>query len=191
MDKTIKYASFRNKGTGEVRHLLVVEVNGHAHTDLILFVAGGGERLFSGTEYESRRKADELGQVWVKDEGFKWTDEDKPPYEPLETAVKLAMRLGHDAIYDPRLVQTDLRKSNFNATGLVQLKNWPGMHARNGGTHKYAVKPMSLVAEPQLPSGYPHAISGSDVVSQLLKAVEAQKSVGVRGEFLFASQTIV
>ena len=70
MEKTVKYASFCNKGTGEVRHLLIDEVNGHAHTDLILFTDSGEEKLFSGTEYESRQKADELGQAWVEDEGF-------------------------------------------------------------------------------------------------------------------------
>ena len=118
MKKTVKYASFRNKGTDEVRHLLIDEVNGHAHTELILFTAGGEEKLYSGTEYESRQKADELGQAWVKNEGFKWAKQDEPPYEPLDLTVQLAMRLGHDAIYDPRLVQTDrVRPGNTMVDG--------------------------------------------------------------------------
>ena len=92
--------------------------------------------------------------MWVK-EGFTWSKDDAPPSEPLEHAVKLAKRLGHDAIYDRRLVQTDLRKPDFNPTGLVLLREWPGVRAKGGGSYKYAVTLTSLIGNPQLPAGYP------------------------------------
>lgn len=188
MDRALQYSSFLNSETGEVRHLLINEVNGHALTDLILITAGKEEKRFSGTEYESRQKADELGQAWVKDEGFTWAKE--PPYEPLEHAVKLAMCLGHDAIYDPRLVQRDPSKPHFNATGIVALKNWPGMQAKIGGAYKYAVTLSEILAEPQPPQGYPKLTSGTDFAEQVLKLLEAKKSVGPSQRFLFAGITL-
>ena len=191
MERTIKYASFLNQATDEVRHFLIDEVDGHAFTDLVLFTAGREEKLHSGTDYESRQKADALGNAWVKHKGFKWASDEFPPYESFDSTVRLAMRLGHDAIYDPRLVQTDLRKPRFNATGLVLLKEWSEMHAKNGGTYKYAVTLNGIRAEPQLPRGNPLEISGSDFAQQMRKAVEAKKSVGPSVEFLFAGMTLV
>lgn len=189
MEKTVQHSSFRNKETDEVRHLLIDEVNGRANVDLVLFTAEGEEKIFSGTEYEARQKADELGHAWVKDEGFKRAKPDEPPYEPLESAVRLAMRLGHDAIYDPRLVQMDVRKPRFNAAGLIRLKEWTGMQAKNGGTYRYAVKMLQIAAEPQLPPGY--VLSGADFPQQMLNAMAAKKSIGPSAEFLFASLTVV
>lgn len=190
MEKTYQLASFVSSETGEVRHLLIEEVNGHAITDLILITGGKEEKLFSGTEFESRQKADELGQAWAKRDGFTCAKQNEPPYEPLAHAVKLAMRLGHDAIYDPRLVQMDLRKPNRNPTGLVALKNWPGMQAKNGGTYKYAVTLMEILAEP-VPQGYPKLTPGPDFAQQLLEVLEAKKSVGPSQRFLFAGMTLV
>jgi hypothetical protein len=90
-------------------------------------------------------------------------------------------------------VQTDPRKPSFNATGLVQLKNWRGIRAQNGGTYKYAVTSGSIIAEPQLPKGYPELTSGSspDLAQQRLRAVETKKSGGLRVECHFAGMTLV
>jgi hypothetical protein len=103
------------------------------------------------------------------------------------------MRLGEDAILDSTLVHAVPRNPNFNATGLVQLKNWRGIRAQNGGTYKYAVASGSIIAEPQLPQGYPELTSGwgSDLAQQILTAVETKKSVGTRVECHFAGMTLV
>jgi hypothetical protein len=191
MKKTFQLASFCNRGTGEVRHLLIDELDGHAQTDLILLNARAEGRLFSGTEYEVRQKTEELGRGWEKVEGFERAGDDKPPFESLEVAINLAMRLGHSAIYDPRLKQTDLRKPNRNLTGFVELKNWPGMQAKNGGSYRYAVKLMGIMAEPQLPRGFHPLVYGADFPQQMLKVLEAKKSIGPSIEFLFAGMVLV
>jgi hypothetical protein len=173
-EKIVKCASFSHPNTGEVRHLLLELVNGHVQTDLILFVDGIESKVFSGTEYESRKKADELGSDWANDEGFTWAQEDEPPCERLEHAIKLAMRLGHNKIYD------------FNAIVTVPLKDWPGVQAKNGGSYKYAVMPLGIVAKPQLSEGYPKELTTGDIPQQLARLYKAMDEVGKRIEFLFA-----
>jgi hypothetical protein len=120
--KTYRLTSVLNWETGEVRHLLVDEFNGHAHTDLILVTAGRDEKLFSGTQCKSLQGAHNMGQAWVKTEEFDLAKGDQPPYEPLAHAVKLVMRLGENALFDPTLVHADPRNPDFNATGRVQFK---------------------------------------------------------------------
>ena len=192
MKKTYKHASFLNQTTGRVRHILIDELTEQGFTDLIWFEPGGEETVSSGTEFDSRQKAEDLGQMWVKD-GFTRAKEDRPLYEPLEHAVKLAERLGYDAIFDPTLKQTDPRKPNCNFTGHVQLADWQGIQAKNGGSYKYAVTLGSIIAEPQLPSGHPGvtASSGPEFAQQMLKALEAKNSVGQRVECNFVGITLV
>jgi hypothetical protein len=191
MRRTYRHSSLVNRKTGRVRHLLIDELNGNEFTDLIAYEAGGEVKLSSGTEYDIEQAAVQFGQSFVNDEGFEWVAKERPLFEPLEHAVKLAMRLGHGAIFDPTLRQTDLRMPNRNLTGYVLLKDWRGIQAENGGTYKYAVTLGTIIAEPQPAEGYPDLKSGPDFAERLLKAVEAKGRVGSRVECNFATIMLV
>jgi hypothetical protein len=150
MEKARLHASFA-RSTGEVRHLLIVEKNGPAFTDLIWFSAGkeGDPPLFQGTLADSRQKADEYGQDSVENDGFTRTTDVQPPPEPLGHAVKLAKRLGHTYIFDSP-VSAGMRE-RYNGKK-IRLQDWESVQAKNGGSHKYAVTSSGITAAPQ-PSG--------------------------------------
>jgi hypothetical protein len=104
-DKPQLIASLIRPSDGEVRHLLLFFIDGSSETNLVQLVRGIETPLETGAEYETKQKASALLQLWAK-EGFKVQAEGQL-CERLEWTIPLALRLGHNVIYDSRLKQLD------------------------------------------------------------------------------------
>lgn len=104
----------------EVRHLVVVPVDGSEVTVLMQLVSGTQTEIATGTEYEMGQKADAVMQGWAG-EGFRFQREREPAYEDLKSAVTLAMLMGYKVVYDA--AYADVRRMNL--TGAVSFFRRP------------------------------------------------------------------
>ena len=159
----------------QVRHLVVVPVDGSKVTMLMQLISGTQAEIATGTEYEMGQKADAVMQGWAGD-GFRYQREREPAYEDLKSAVTLAMLMGYKVVYDPTYV--DMRRMNL--TGAVPLAKWPGRAGKNGGGYQYAFTGTTLLASPTLPPGHGinMAPSTEEFIQTMRQAIELQKTVG-------------
>ena len=179
------YLTLRNNVKHEVRHLLIIFINGSSETQLIQLTNGVESLLLTGTEYETKLLADTLTQAWIEDEEFEHLPKKGFAFEPLRETVALATRLGYTTVYDSRLKSTTWPKPNF--TGEVPLSSWPGLTAKNGGRYLYAVDQMRLHARPSLPPGSEPLIAptdGKEFAAFLLKHKAVLDAIGPCAEFL-------
>lgn len=165
----------------EARHLIVLTVNGPGETILIQFSAGFHSEITRGTEYETRKKADDLAQEWTTKEGFKLASDSKRIFEPLPHILALARFMGHRVVYDDRF------SSNRNFTGEVSLEKWPGMTAKNGGGYEYSYTGTMILARPTLPPN--HALNmrpntNAEAIEVIRKSVGILNTVGPAREFV-------
>ncbi len=168
----------------EVRHLLIISVDGSRATQLIRLIQGVEELIGAGTEFEMKEMANGHLKLWAEQEGFQ-TPRSGYAFEPLESTIALATRMGFTVIYDERFKNTT--RAPLNLTGAVPLANWPGIEGKNGGTYVYAVDQMRLYAHPTLPATHPLSLgpSGtSDFAGYLLKVQHELDLVGPHREFL-------
>jgi hypothetical protein len=93
------YATLTNAAEKSVRHLLVFFVDGSRETQLIQICDGVESLVLTGTEFETRQKADALIQQWVTQENF-IRPRDGFAFEPLERTISLAKRMGFKIVYD-------------------------------------------------------------------------------------------
>jgi hypothetical protein len=165
----------------QVRHLVVVPVDGSKVTVLMQLISGTQTEIATGTEYEMGQKADAVMQEWAG-EGFRFQREREPAYEDLKSAVTLAMLMGYKVVYDPTYV--DMRRMNL--TGAVPLPKWPGRAGKNGGGYLYAFTGTTLVASPQLPPGHGinMAPSTEEFIQTMRRVKELQKTVGTMAELV-------
>ena len=165
----------------QVRHLVVVPVDGSKVTLLMQLISGTQTELATGTQYEMGEKADTVMQQWAG-EGFRFQREREPAYEDLQSAVTLAMLMGYKVVFDPNYVNVRQR----NLTGAVPLANWPGRSGKNGGGYLYAFTGTTLLASPQLPPGHGinMAPSNEEFVQSMRRAMELQKTVGQFAELV-------
>jgi hypothetical protein len=165
----------------QVRHLVVVSVDGSKATVLMQLISGTQTEIATGTEYEMGQKADALMQEWAG-EGFRFQREREPAYEDLKSAVTLAMVMGYKIVFDP--AYADVRKMNL--TGAVPLSKWPGRAGKNGGGYLYAFTGTTLLASPQLPPG--HGINMApgteEFIQTMRRVIELQKTVGTMVELV-------
>jgi hypothetical protein len=159
----------------QVRHLIVVPVDGSKVTLLMQLISGTQTEIATGTEYEMGQKADSVMQEWAK-EGFRYQREREPAYEDLKSAVTLAMLMGYKVVYDPTYV--DVRRMNL--TGAVPLAKWPGRYGKNGGGYQYAFTGTTILASPTLPPGHGinMAPSTEEFIKTMRQTIELQKTVG-------------
>jgi hypothetical protein len=165
----------------EVRHLVIVPVDGSRVTALMQLIAGTQTEVATGTEYEMGQRADAVRQQWVG-EGFRFQREREPAYEDLKSAVALAMLMGYKVVYDP--AYADVRR--LNPMGRIPLPQWPGRAGKNGGGYLYAFTGTTLLASPQLPPGHGinMAPSTEEFIQTMRKAIELQKTVGQFAELI-------
>lgn len=179
------YLTLQKSDKKEVRHLLIVFVNGSSETQLVQFADGVESTIATGTEYETKLQADTLAQAWSAAEGFERLSQGKFAFELLERTVALAIRLGFSVIYDERFKRTNLPNPNF--IGAVSLSKWPGMTAKNGGGYIYALDQMRLYAQPTLPPSLTPLIAPTDgktFAAFVLKQKAALDAVGPFAEFV-------
>jgi len=159
----------------QVRHLIVVPVDGSKVTVLMQLISGTQSEIATGTEYEMGQTADSVMQEWAK-EGFRYRREREPAYEDLKSTVTLAMLMGYKVVYDPTYV--DVRRMNL--TGAVPLAKWPGRSGKNGGGYQYAFTGTTILASPTLPPGHGinMAPSTEEFIQTMRQAIELQKTVG-------------
>ncbi len=186
--KTNLYATL-TKANGDALYLITESVDGSRVTKLSQMAGGVETPLLTGTEYETRTKADELIQLWVKNEGFKWLSDKELAWESLPKTVALARKMGFVAIYDARFKQ--MARPPFNPLGIVPLDEWPGMTPKNGGGYLYALGLVTLHATPtpppnSLPTVAPTA--GKEFAEFMLKQIELRKSVGPTVEFVLTER---
>lgn len=129
----------------QVRHLVIVPVDGSKVTVLLQLISGTQTEIATGTEYEMCQKADTVMQEWAG-EGFRFQREREPAYEDLKSAVTLAMLMGYKVVYDP--TYADVRRMNL--MGTVPLAKWPGRSGKNGGGYQYAFTGTTLLASPEV-----------------------------------------
>jgi len=153
------YATLTNAAEKSVRHLLVFFVDGSRETQLIQICDGVESLVLTGTEFETRQKADALIQQWVTQENF-IRPRDGFAFEPLERTISLAKRMGFKIVYDERFKSMTL--PNPNLTGAAALSAWPGMTPSNGGGYLYALDQMRLHARPTLPPSQEPLIAPRD-----------------------------
>jgi hypothetical protein len=165
----------------QVRHLVIVPVDGSKVTVLMQLISGVQTEIGTGTEYEMGQKVDAVMQEWVR-EGFRFQREREAAYEDLKSAVTLAMLMGYKIVYDPTYV--DMRRMNL--TGAVPLAKWPGRSGNNGGGYQYAFTGMTLLASPTLPPGHGinMAPSTAEVIQTMRQMIELQKTVGSQVELV-------
>lgn len=189
VERPTLYATLVKPSPREVRHLLLESVDGYSVVNLVQLSAGIANQIATGTHYEVSQQADALVQQWVEGEGFERRATDKPAYEPLAATVALALRLGHEIVYDNRFKKLD--RPPLNATGTVRLSDWPGMTPKNGGGYEYALLPTSIHARPTLPpTGKPLVVptGGQELAAFLLEVKALQDTVGPSAEFLLAGR---
>jgi hypothetical protein len=175
-------ASLVRASDGEVRHLLLLFIDGSSETNLVQLVRGIETPLEGGAEYETKQKASALLQLWAK-EGFK-DHLDGQLYERLEWTIPLALRLGHTVIYDSTFKQLD--KLPFNA-GVVSLAKWPGLTGKNGQAYEYALDGMYLHARPApLPNSEPLVgpAGGKEFAAFMLEYINQRNAIGPSRDFL-------
>ncbi len=165
----------------QVRHLVVVPVDGSKVMVLMHLISGTQAEVATGTEYEMGQKADAVMQEWAG-EGFRYQREREPAYEDLKSAVMLAMLMGYKVVYDP--TYADVRRMNL--TGAVPLAKWPGREGKNGGGYQYAFTGTTLLASPTLPPGHGinMAPSTEEFIQTMRQAIELQKTVGPFAELV-------
>lgn len=159
----------------QIRHLIVVPVDGAKVTVLMQLVSGTQTEIATGTEYDMGQKADSVLLEWAK-EGFRYQREREPAYEDLKSTVSLATLMGYKVVYDPTYV--NVRRMNF--TGAVPLAEWPGRLGKNGGAYQYAFTGTTILASPTLPPGHGinMAPSTEEFIQTMRQATELQKTVG-------------
>jgi hypothetical protein len=165
----------------QVRHLIVVPVDGPKVTMLTQLISGAQTEIATGTEYEMGQRADAVMQEWAK-EGFRYQREREPAYEDLKSAVALAMLMGYKVVYDPSHV--DMRRMNL--TGAVPLAQWSGKSGKNGGGYQYAFTGTTILASPTLPPGHGinMAPSTEEFIRTMGQAIALQKTVGPFAELI-------
>jgi hypothetical protein len=171
-------ATLKNAESGEVRHLVIVYLDGSKSTQLVQFTDGVEAVVDVGTEYEVKQTANARLLEWPAN-GFK-SPKTGYAFEKLEHTVALAKKLGFNHIQDDRC--KDRRWPDPNLTGVVPLSSWPGVNAKNGGSYLYALDHMRIYAQPQLPPGVKLTINFKDIAS-LSKVQEALALVGPHCEF--------
>lgn len=104
----------------------------------------------------------------------------------LEDAKSAAASSGYNVIYDNRYKKTT--GWPLNLTGATPLVDWPGLTGKNGGGYEYAFNGVTITARPTLPPNHGLTIrsGGKEFASDLLRAIELQKTVGDTVEFLLA-----
>lgn len=168
----------------EVRHLLIISVDGSRVTQLIQLIHGVEELIGTGTEFEIKETADGRLKLWAEQEGFQ-TPRTGYAFESLESTIAVATKMGFSVIYDERFKNTV--RPPFNLTGAVPLAGWPGIEGKNGGTYVYALDQMRLYAHPTLSPTHPLSLAPSgtsDFAGYLLKVQHELDLVGPRTEFL-------
>jgi len=173
--------SLVNEASHEVRRLIVRSVSGPGETILTQFRAGVPTEVVRGTEYETRKRADELAQEWTKTEGFRLTSDSNPIFEPLAHVTALARFMGHKVVYDGSF------KDNRNLTGAVPLEQWPGMAANNGGGYQYSYTGTMILARPTLPPNHGSNIrpkTNEEMLDVMRKAVPILDAIGPAREFV-------
>jgi hypothetical protein len=185
-DKPQLYATLTNAAEKSVRHLLVFFVDGSRETQLIQICDGVESLVLTGTEFETRQKADALIQQWVTQENF-IRPRDGFAFEPLERTISLAKRMGFKIVYDERF--KSMTWPNPNLTGAAALSAWPGMTPSNGGGYLYALDQMRLHARPTLPPSQEPLIAprdGKEFATFILKHKAVLDTVGPYREFILA-----
>jgi hypothetical protein len=180
------YATLTNAAEKSVRHLLVFFVDGSRETQLIQICDGVESLVLTGTEFETRQKADALIQQWVTQENF-IRPRDGFAFEPLERTISLAKRMGFKIVYDERF--KSMTWPNPNLTGAAALSAWPGMTPSNGGGYLYALDQMRLHARPTLPPSQEPLIAprdGKEFATFILKHKAVLDTVGSYREFILA-----
>jgi hypothetical protein len=181
-DKPQLIASLVRASDGEVRHLLLLFIDGSSETNLVQLVRGVESPLEMGTEYETNQKASALLRLWTG-EGFKVQPEGQL-YERLEWTIPLALRLGHTVIYDSRFKQLD--KPPFNV-GTVPLDKWPGMTGKNGEAYEYALDRLHIRARPApLPNSETLVApaGGKEFAAFMLEYAKHRDAIGPARDFL-------
>lgn len=171
----------------EVRHLLIESENGPGATNLFQVSAGVVTKVASGTEYETRTKAEELAREWAKKEGFELSSDRNPAFEPLKHTISLARFMGHRVLYDPRA------KGGMNFTGAVPLEKWAGMAAKNGGGYEYAFTGTKILARPTLPPNHGLDMNPKDNqewAATMQKVVQILNTVGPGDEFVLGGRDV-
>lgn len=186
-EKPYLHSTLFNKQTREVRHLIILFLNGNAETKLIQLSGGTETSLATGTRYETGEKANELLRQWIADDGFERASEKNLAFEPLKSVVALAAMLGFKVVYDNSYKKPD--KWSLNLTGAVPLSQWPGLTAKLGGGYEYAFDYSKLEARPTLPPNVNIGSAPSDpqkLAAFFLEVMKLQDAVGPRGTFLLA-----
>jgi hypothetical protein len=180
------YATLTNAAEKSVRHLLVFFVDGSRETQLVQICDGMETLVLTGTEFETREKANALIQQWVTQENFT-RPHDGYAFEPLERTISLARRMGFKVVYDARF--KNMTWPNPNLTGAAALSSWPGMAPENGGGYLYALDQMRLHAQPTLPPGGEPLVAptdGKEFAAFILKHKAVLDTVGPPREFILA-----
>jgi hypothetical protein len=168
----------------EVRHLLILFLNGSAATELVQLSDGFDSSIATGTEYEMKEKADSIVQLWVTQDNFARPREGFA-FESLARTIALAMKMGYTTVYDRSYAKMD--RPPFNLTGAVSLSTWPGMSPKNGGGYEYALDQMRLHARPTLPPSPEPLIApsgGKEFAAFVLKHKAILDTVGPFAEFI-------
>jgi hypothetical protein len=165
----------------QVRHLIIVPVDGSRVTILMQLISGTETEIATGTEYEMGQKADTVMQEWAK-EGFRYQREREPAYEDLKSTVTLAMLMGYEVVFDP--AYADMRR--LNPMGRIPLPQWPGRSGKNGGGYQYAFTGTTILASPTLPPGHGinMAPSTEEFIQTMGKVIALQKTVGPLAELI-------
>lgn len=135
-------STWKNPKTGEVRHLVFVNRNGSAETELIQ-VSGGKETSYgTRSEFANTAKAVDLGDAWTA-QGFSRVRHPDRAYESLAHVVALAKLLGYDRVVLP----------SDPIPQYIPLDQWNGVIRKPGGVpHEYAIDAGEIVAEPVIPA---------------------------------------
>ena len=186
---TLRTVVKKSPGHHEARHLLIHSVDGSLETVLSQMTNGFVTRIATGTEYEMKKRADEMVQSWIDNEGFQFPRENAPVFEPLKHAIALATSMGYTHLYDARYKNITLSgPGKMNITGAVRLAEWPGLAGKNGGDYEYALEGNgTLIASPTLPRGHGLNMTpqtAEETISVLQKAVALKESVGPTVTFL-------
>ena len=179
-------ATLRGPNQGPYRHLVIDFIDGSAKTELFLIADGSETKVLTGTEYETRTRAESLIGKWRAEEKFEYLKASEKAYESLTNTKVLAHRLGFDALFDTWRVS--YRWPNINPTGLVLFRDWPGVAAMNGGSYLYAIDNMVLSAAPQLPAERIDPRDGKEFIKWLAAHVEALKTVGEHRTFVLCDR---
>lgn len=179
------YATLTDSHEKQVRHLIVFFLDGSRVTKLVQIIDGVETPILTGTEFETREKADSLLVEWSSQEGFR-APRRGYALEPLERTIALAQKMGFSTLYDPRARNPKWPNPNF--TGEVPLSSWPGKTPKNGGGFAYGFDELKIYAQPTPPYNTPLVApaDNKELVAFLVKHKAILDTVGTYQEFLLA-----